>query len=335
MIGHARRLKILSIAGSLLFLLAACSSGATGSASQGDQLKDVSFVFSWKYSGHRSPYLLAEKMGFWADRGLNVTIKEGSGSDKAVDLLATGKVDFAEVEFGTLVVAVRQGRPITTVATVLQDSPQCLVAWDDANINSIQDLEGKQIVAVPGGSDTQMLGPLFSINDVNPDRVHVISADFNTRDQIFLSHDADAMPTFINDSYVTLHQQHPDTHCLLYADYGVDLIGNGVAVRSSMIQDDPDTVRAFVAGLKEGWEYAEQHPDEAISALLDVAPLLKADEELPKLEATFPLVQSSHGWGYTDPEQAATTEDLLLQSGTIDEKASDPSVYYTNGFVQG
>lgn len=329
-----RRCSLVVVAVVMVLSTAACGGGADDVAADAPKgLKKVSFSFSWQYSGHRSPYLLAKQQGFFEDEGLDVTIQEGADSGKTIDQLAAGKVQFAEVEFASLVVAVEQHRPLVTVATVLQTSPQCLAVWADSGIESPKDLEGKTVVVVPGGSDTQVMeGPLFERNDVDADAVKEISADFNTRNQIFLSHKADAMPTFINDTFVSLVQQGYDINCLLFSDFGASVIGNGLAVNASLIEEDPDTIAAFVRALKRGWEYAEEHPDEAIAALVEVAPLLKPEEELPKLEATFALTRSETSWGFTDPSHAQESAELLLDAGLIDQ-VSDTSSYLTNDFI--
>lgn len=297
---------------------------------------DVTFVFSFGYSGHRSPYLLADSMGFFEEEGLNVEILEGSGSSNALDQLATGQVEFAELEFPTVVLGASQGRDVMTVATVLQTSPQCVTSFVDLGIEEPKDLEGNSMVAIPGASDTLMLTPLFEINDVDPSAVEIISADFQTRTNIFLTREADTMPTFANDSFVRLQQQGHDIQCFLYADFGVDLLGNGLAVQRSFAEENPNTVAAFIRALKRGFEHARENPEESIAALLDVADLLEEDEELAVLEATWPFTESEateeNGWGYTAPEDAERSVELLVDADMV-EDPGDPSEYFDNSYL--
>jgi ABC-type nitrate/sulfonate/bicarbonate transport system substrate-binding protein len=298
----------------------------------------VSFVFSFGYSGHRAPYVLADAAGFFEDEGLNVEVTEGTGSTDALDALATDRVDFAELEFSTVATGQAQGREVITVATTLQRAPYCIAGRTEDGIGEPQDLAGKSIVAIPGSSDTALLEPLFVRNGVDPSSVEIINGDFQTRNTIFLSGEADSMPTFANDTYVRLLEQGNDLTCFLSADFGLPLLGNGVAVTKEFAEANPNTVAAFVRAVKRAWEYSEEHPQEAIDALLEVAPLLVNDEELAVLDATWDFTHSDateeNGWGYTSPDDVEAGLELLVEAGLL-ESAGDSAQYVDNSFLVG
>lgn len=297
---------------------------------------NVSFVFSFGHSGHRSPYWLAKEKGFFQAEGLDVKMNPGTNSTNALEQLATNQVHFSELEFANVILGVSKGRDVKTVMTVLQRSPQCIVSFVDSGIMKPKDLEGKSLVVDPGAADARVLPALWKRNDVDASKIKFISATAATQTNIFLSRQASARPTFANDSFIRFQRQGHKVQCFLYADHGVALVGNGLAVNGTFLKNNPNTVAAFVRAAQKAFLYAEQHPEQSIDALLKVADLLKKDDELEILKATWPFTKSNNtaknGFGFTSPEDAQRSADLLQEVGLI-TAAGNASQYFDNSFL--
>ena len=323
----------------LALLLTAFSGGATATAASSDDeaLTPVTLIMANGFAGTEAGWLVAESNGFFEAEGLDVSIIEGSGTSTTVELLANGKTDFASFSFGAASIGRSNGRPIVTVAAVTQKNPSCLAVRQDSGITTLKDIEGRTVVGVPGSLDTQLLETLFTRNGVDLEKINRIDANFGTRNAIFTSGQADVMSTYIDDTFIELQQEFGDDvyTCLLWSDFGISLIGNGVVVNESLIAEDPELIRALLRGLKNGMEYSVDHPEEAMDALIAVAPQFDRDVELVKFIAHIPADQPDPGnpWGFIDSDRAVEQLQLVFESNMIDQIPDDLETYYTNDFL--
>ncbi len=75
-----------------------------------------------------------------------------------------------------------------------------------------------------------------------------------------------------------------------------------VIANNDFLEEKPDTAKAFLRALKQGYEDAIANPDEAASILLEASPEL--DEELVKASQEYLRDQYKADvkhWGYIDP----------------------------------
>jgi len=302
----------------------------------GESLKKVTLRLAFTYNGHRSPYLMGQQKGFYAAEGLDLQVLEGTGVSAALQLVASGQDTFAVMDPPSLMLGVAQGMPLRQVLQLYQVSPNALISWKSANIKSPKDLEGKTVATLQGDTTTTMLMALMRKNGVDAGKVKVFAADGGTRTQTFTGKRAEAITGFYNDSYIGLKDQVKDVDYFMYSDYGINTMGDGIGANLATIEKQPDVVRAFVRATIRSYQYAMEHPEEAIDALLKVAQRNR-EVELEKLKATKGLLDSPdtarYGIGYSTKAAWQATEELMAQFGGLAKRAANVESYYTNDFL--
>lgn len=300
-------------------------------------LKKVTLRLAFIYNGHRSPYLLGAAKGFYAAEGLDLSVLEGTGVSAALQLVASGQDTFAVVDPPSLMLGAAQGMPLKQVVQLYQSSPNALIYWRDAAIKTPKDMEGKTVTTITGDTTTTMLMALIRRNNVDQSKVKIFATDGGTRTQAFVGKRADGIVGFSNDSFLGLKAQVKDVDMFLFSDYGIDTMGDGVAASTGTIDKQPDIVRGFVRASIRAYQYAFEHPEESIDALLKAAPSRNREVELEKLKATRKLTESpdaaKFGMGYSSKAKWQEAEDLMAQFGGLAKRSASVESYYTNDFL--
>jgi NitT/TauT family transport system substrate-binding protein len=231
-----------------------------------------------------------------------------------------------------------QGMPIRQVAQLYQISPNALISWKDQNISKPADLVGKTVATLQGDTTTTMLYALLARNNIDRSAVRIVASDGGTRNQTFLAKRADAITGFTNDSYLGLNATTDGKLTYFsYSSFGIDTMGDGIAVHRDTIASSPRLVQGFVRATLRSYRYALEHPDEAIAALAQRVKTVNPPVELQKLQATAPLLVTAdtrtHGIGYSSRERWEQAQTLMKDFGGLTKVESDVSVFYTNEFL--
>ncbi|QIE48159.1 ABC transporter substrate-binding protein (plasmid) [Pseudohalocynthiibacter aestuariivivens] len=328
------RRKMLGVTGSLFG--GALAGGIMPAWAQ--DLTKVTVRLAFSYNGHRSPYLLGVDKGFYQEEGLEVEVLEGKGVTSSMQLVANGDDTFNIVDPPSLMLGVAQGMPLRQVAQLYQISPNALISWKEHNIKGPADLVGKTITSLQGDTTTTMLYALLAKNGINRNDLNIVAADGGTRNQTFLGKRAEAVTGFYNDSYMGFRDATEDNvDYFLYSSFGVDTMGDGIAAHTDTIENSPEVVAGFVRATLKSYDYALEHPEEAIESLVSRASSRKADVEILKLQATASLLEGTNGTekgvGYSSKERWENAQALMNEFGGLNQTVDDVSVYYTNEFL--
>ena len=83
-------------------LLAALTLGAAGAA---DAVEQVKVGLDLTVSGYHAPWMVAQRKGYFADQGLDVSIGRGFGSGDTVKRVANGEIDVGFHHTANLIIA--------------------------------------------------------------------------------------------------------------------------------------------------------------------------------------------------------------------------------------
>jgi len=136
-------LAALSVAGNLSF------SPAYLRAAEKAKETPVTIRLDFIIGGNHAPWFVAWEKGFYAKRGLNVSIQPGTGSADTIRTIASGGADVGFANVSTAIVGRSRGTPIVSVAQLGYIA--VTVLWrEETDIKSLKDLEGKLWAISPG-----------------------------------------------------------------------------------------------------------------------------------------------------------------------------------------
>lgn len=203
--------------------------------------------------------------GYFDEQGLDVTIQAGQGSSSTIQLVGSGANTFGFAGYSVLIQAVDKGVPAKAIFGMYQKNPQGIITFKERNIRTPKDLVGKSVVMSPTGI---ALFPIFlKANKIDPQSVKVITlASLGARQITFLEGKVDGIEEWGFTKIPTLEETKKAEYSFMnFSDFGTILMSNGIVASVKTINERPDMIQKFLAGLKKGIEFAKANPEEAIT----------------------------------------------------------------------
>src|ERR1700689_5371010 len=296
-----------------LAAIIAVSALMPGGALAADALKEI--YIDWATYNPVSMILkqkgLLEKE--FAKDGISIVWVQSAGSNKALEFLNAGSIDFGSTAGSAALVARINGNPIKSIYVFSRPEWTALVTTKDSKISSVTDLKGKR-VAVTRGTDPHiflvraLLGAGMSEKDITP--VLLQHADGKTA---LIRGDVDAWAGLdpmmaqaeIEDS-ARLSFRNPDA-----TPWGI------FKGREPFLKDYPDIVRRVLATYEEARKYSLANYDELKNTFIAVTKLPDAvvDKQLKeRTELTHSRI------GAPQRESILAAGLALQQAGVIDAK---------------
>ncbi|MFD6448828.1 ABC transporter substrate-binding protein [Promicromonospora sp. NPDC060204] len=331
------RTPALALAALAPLALAGCgaAAGSADAASDGG-LREVTVVLDWTPNTNHSGLYLAQSEGWFEEEGLDVEIVE-PGETSGLQLVAAGQADFAYSVAEGLVPARAAGADVVSVATVIEHNTSSLISLADDGIARPRDLEGKRYGSYESDLEKALISKLVECDGGDPAEVEftpLVSDDFRiglTEDQFDTAWVFDAWDTIRLGEVDGL-----DVDTIAFRDH-LDCIPDWytplVATSRSLLDEEPDVARGFLAALARGYDEAAADPDRAAQVLLEAAPEL--DPELVGASARWlgPLYASGE-WGVQRAEVWDGFVGFLEEEG-LTEPGFDTNAAWTDDYLPG
>ena len=144
---------------------------STGRAAEG-----FKFITPFGYSLSFSAVLYGKTGGYYAKEGLDVEVIGGKGAAMAAQMTIGGQADTGRTGGANFIVSkVKNGAPITSIATIAQVSPFYILSPKARGIVKVGDFKGKTFgMASLGGSMENTLNFMLRQGDVDPKTVNKV-----------------------------------------------------------------------------------------------------------------------------------------------------------------
>jgi sulfonate transport system substrate-binding protein len=205
----------------------------------------------------------------FAKDGIGIVWVQSAGSNKALEFLNAGSIDFGSTAGSAALVARINGNPIKSIYVYSRPEWTALVTTRDSGITSVADLKGKR-VAVTRGTDPHiflvraLLGAGLSEKDITP--VLLQHADGKTA---LIRGDVDAWAGL---DPMMAQAEIEDGAKLFFRKADANTWGI-LNVREQFLRDYPDIVRRVLATYEEARKYSLSHYDELKKTFMSVTKL--------------------------------------------------------------
>ncbi len=331
-----RALVLLAVAA---VALPACSSDpaspepATGTS---QPATEVTVILDWTPNTNHTGLYVARDKGWYSEEGLDVTIIQPGATD-AIQAVAGGQAQFGVSVQESVIPAREQGVPVVSVGAIIQHNTSSLMSLASDGIQRPRDLDGKTYGGFGGPLESALIRKLVECDGGNPDGVQFVEVG---NVDYLVGMDQDRFDVaWIFDGWDGIRAEKIEQkaiNTLKLADH-FDCIPDWytplLVTSESMVRDQPEVVRRFMAATAKGYQYAMTDPDDAASVLLAAAPEL--DEQLVRLSATYlstRYVDAGRQWGLQDAAVWERFEAFLREAGLTQEPV-DVAAAYTNEFL--
>jgi len=346
--GMKRTWLWLAVAALLVLVGAGCGgdeegTGGGGTGTEAAQMDKVTLQLKWVTQAQFAGYYAAAEQGYYADEGLDVTIKPG-GPDIVPEQVVLGD----QAEFGidwldNLLATRDQGGDIVNIAQVFARSGMTEVTWKDSGLDQITALKGKKVGVWLGGNEHKLFAALTK-NGIDPQKdVEVVAQPFDMN--LFLNREVDAAAAMTyNELAQVLEQENPDTgdlyslddlNVMKMSDLGTGALEDGVFVRSDWLSDEKnkDIAGRFLKASFKGWVFCRDNPEECLQIVLDNGPTLGEGHQRWQLNEINKLIWPNDGGiGIMNPDDFANTAKIALDYKIIKAAASDDT--YDDTYAQ-
>jgi NitT/TauT family transport system substrate-binding protein len=269
------------------------------------------------------PAYVAKAQGYYEKAGLDVDILPGRGSSVGAELVGSGKEPFGLLEPAAVLAARAQGIPIVVVATLAQDGGLALFAREQSGIEKVEDMKGRNIGVYTGSTTTIFLQALLKQHGLSMDDIKPVTVRSGTDLPLVLDGKIDAEVTVYTNELTAWRITHPELKLRIWhmADLGFAMPGASIVTNETMMQTNPQLVKAFTLATVQGLDYALKHPEDAVKDIVTAVPELQANVEAAKWDAMIPAATSpatqKDGLGTVDHAKWQQLDTLLATYGAI------------------
>ncbi len=323
------------VVATLVVACVVCPAGATPArGATADALHEVTLQLRWDHQSQFAGYYAAQWQGFYAEQGLQVTIRPGVTSDGRI-LSAVEEVQTGSAEFGVggadILIANDKGASLVILASIFQKSAAAFYALPETPLESVQDFTRLRVARNVNDLIDVELQAMLLAEGVNPESLQ--SYPLTPDVQSLLERAVDIVPGYtIAAPFVLKEAGVESPRVLRPTQFGVNFYGDTLFTTQAMVGEEPELTARFRRATVRGWMYALAHPDEMatrISAELSRSITLEDPlafnrfqmEQLRDLtlHPTVPL-------GHVNPQRwammHAQLKDLGLVDGEFDEWAT-------------
>jgi len=204
-------------------------------------------------------FYVAKEKGYFQELGLDVEIKKFNSTINLTQEVLDKKSDFG-LNSSSLVVDKSEGKDVLILGTIFQSSPLVLIALENSNINTSNDLKNKRIMITNNQENFAPLQSMLKSQNLELSDFKFISHSFNVDDLI--NDKTDLMAAYTTNELFLLKEKGYKSKIFNPKDYGFDFYENMIFTSKEFAQENPETVKNFYAATIKGYLYAFEHIEE-------------------------------------------------------------------------
>jgi putative hydroxymethylpyrimidine transport system substrate-binding protein len=279
---------------------------------------------------------MAQKLGYFEEAGLEVSIDAPSDPAAPVKQVAAGRTDLAISYEPEVALAHEQGLDVVAVGALVNQPLTSLIWLAESKIKGVGDLKGKTVATAGIPYQDAFLKTILARVNLTPDQVKAVNVGFGLLPAL-LGGSAQAMlGGYSNVEGVDLRERGKAPVVTPVDQLGVPTYDELVFVANrEKLEEDPDKFRLFLAALQRGTEAAAENPGEATTAITEANPDLEPKLAAAEVKATLPLLNAGSDkqpFGYMNPEEWEAFAGWMRDNGLI-ESLPKASELLDNGYL--
>lgn len=222
----------------------------------------ITFMPQWTAQAQFVGYYVAKEKGFYEQEGLDVEIKHLSRGSKrnVISYFRSGEAQFITSHLLQAMVAMDGGLDMVNVLQTSQASGLCVISGSP--ISSFEQLDGKKVGRWSSG---------YGENAIMMAEDKGLSIDWISSNQsvnLFLAGALDATLAFSYNELISVLLSMGDVgtdRVLYFSDTEYNFPEDGLYCSGEYFRENRSEAERFVKASRLGWNYAAEHPDEALA----------------------------------------------------------------------
>jgi NitT/TauT family transport system substrate-binding protein len=278
----------------------------------------------WLHGGHHAAMWVALDKGWYAEKGLNVSIVRGFGSADTAKMIGIGKEQLGQCDAGAIILAQLKGTEQKIVGSYVPTAPYCFVSPVDKGIRVPKDLEGKTVAVAAASGEYTVWQAFLKKAQVKESAINlnIVSVDIlNTQ---LLTGKVDAVMTYAMSGVALAKVNNLPINVIMFKDHGVDLYSNSLTVYLPWLAEkgNDEMLRRFLEATYRGLKYALLNPNEAVAIIAKRNPdsIIGEKEQRYQLErlriwaaGNITADNKKFGLGHISEEKMRYTNDVIME----------------------
>ena len=276
-----------------------------------------------------APVYVAAQEGYFADAGLDVTIRHHGASESLFGALQAGTENVVFAGGDEMMQARSQGVDVVNIATIYQQYPAAILVPSGSSIQTAADLKGHS-VGLPGEYGESWFALLLilqqaglTVNDVN-----VVSIGY-TQLAALMGGKVDTVVGFTNNDAIRFQQAGFPVRAIGLTG----LIGAGLGTSAATLASSAPALKAMWGAIAKAMQVCVDDPQKALADSTKYVPGLdqsaNAATALATLQATTPLYGATASFGHQDTATWASMATFMASAGLLTGTVAATDAYTT------
>ncbi|MFN3226587.1 MAG: ABC transporter substrate-binding protein [Hyphomicrobiales bacterium] len=313
----------------LLCTLTAALLGSTGLA----QADAISLQLNWTAGGDHAPIYYALQEGWYEEVGVQLEVRQGSGSGAAATALDVGQADMAIIDTPTALQFLARGSDFTGVMVAYNDNAAGLYWKKSSGIESIEDIAGRSIGAPAFDATRQMWVPAARALGLDPESVSWVNLQPTGKVAALQSGAVDVTTHFYSVHFIYEDIFGDDLGFALLRDNGMNTYSLAYYVADEVIAGREEEVRNFVQTTQRAFAFCLETPDPCSEALSSAVSMRQSDaaRQLEYAARVMPGVGNELPIGAWSMDRIAADYTVVQEAYELGE--FDATTKFTNEFI--
>lgn len=328
-----KRLRLPAIAAAaLLVTLALAACGEKSDDTSGGATEPLSLTLDFYPNPDHAGIYMAQKLGYFKDAGLDVSIHTPSDPAAPIKQVAAGQTDLAISYEPEVLLAHEEGLNVVAVGAIV-DRPLTSMIWlKKSGVKGIADLRGKTIATAGIPYQDAYLKTILARAGLTPADVDSVNVGYGLLPALVGGRAQAMLGGFSNVEGVDLRLRGKAPVVIPVDKLGVPSYDELVLVANrKKLEEDPQSIRSFLGALARGTAAAVESPAATTKALLEANSDLEPKLTRAEVDATLPLLSKS---GRMDPAKWKAFIAWMNRNGLIEGTPSTDEVL-SNEYLAG
>ncbi len=332
------RIPAFAVAIALLALALGLAACGEKSEDEGAAAQPFGLTLDFYPNPDHAGIYMAEKLGYFDEAGLDVSVQTPSDPAAPIKLVAAGRSDLAISYEPEVALAHENGLDVVAIAALVNQPLTSMIWLKKSGIEGVADLRGKTVATAGIPYQDAFLATILERAKLTPADVKTVNVGFGLLPAL-LGGSAEAMlGGFRNVEGVDLRQRGKDPVVTPVDQLGVPTYDELVLVANrEALAEDPERFRLFIAALERGTDAAVERPNAATDAVLEANNGLDRKLTEAEVEATLPLLAArtpGQPYGYMDPEAWRNFTGWMRDNDLI-ASLPEPGELLSNAYLSG
>jgi len=279
-------------------------------------MEKFKFALNWFPVGDHAAYWVALDKGYFADRGLDVTLENSKGSGDSIAKVDTGAADAGLADSAVVIASKARGTTVKVVGMVFDKTPLNVFSSVDNPVKTPKDLEGKSIGAPPGDGQRQVWPAFAKANDIDESKVTWVNIEPAAKVAALAEKRVDAVADYTTG--LPLYEKPMGAGNVVmmpWSDNGLDMYSMSIIASEKTMTERPEALKKFLEAAYLGWRDVMADPEGAMAIFKKRVP--EIDEKLlaANMQMGLQLMQTDrykeNGIGWIEEAKMCASVDIV------------------------